>query len=167
MDVSNIKDENDGYCFLLTCIDVFSKKAWALPLKNKSGKTVLEAFKKIVSDTKPLRLQVDKGSEFYNKEFLNYCKTNNIRIYSTNSELKACVVERFNRTLKEKKYRYFTHIDSKKYIDVLDELVISYNNTYHRSIKRTPNQVKKADEAEIFQNLYKYKKEKAINSQSN
>ena len=159
VDVSNIKDENDGYCFILTCIDVFSKKAWALPLKNKSGKIVLEAFRKIVSDTKPLRLQVDKGSEFYNKEFLNYCKSNNIRIYSTNSELKACVVERFNRTLKEKMYRYFTHMDSKKYIDVLDEFLISYNNTYHRSIKRTPNQVNKADEAEIFLNLYKYRKE--------
>ena len=71
------------------------KDAWAIPLKNKNGKTVTEAFKKCFNNNRTCeKLQVDKGSEFYNKDFLVFCKSKKITIYSTQSELKACVVER-------------------------------------------------------------------------
>jgi transposase InsO family protein len=160
VDVSKYADENDGYKFLLTCIDVFSKYAWAVPLKNKSGKTVTEAFNSIYGERKCEKLQVDKGSEFYNKEFLSFCKNNKIAIYSTQSELKACVVERFNRTLREKMHRYFSYADNNKYIDIIQDLLKSYNNSYHRSIKCTPISINsKSDQNKIYQNLYKYRKE--------
>jgi regulator of RNase E activity RraB len=84
---------------------------------------VTEAFKKIYEQRKCEKLQVDKGSEFYNKEFLTFCKTNKIQIYSTQSELKAAVVERFNRTFREKMHRYFSYTDNNKYINVLDALI--------------------------------------------
>ena len=129
VDVSKYADENENNKFLLTIIDVFSKFAWAIPLKNKNGKTVTDAFSKIFGNRTCSKLQVDKGSEFYNKDFLGFCKKNNITLYSTQSELKACVVERFNRTLREKMHRYFTFADNNKYINVLDDLLQSYNNS--------------------------------------
>jgi len=160
VDVSKYADENDGNKFLLTCIDVFSKYAWVEPLINKNGKTVTQAFKKIYGDRKCQKLHVDKGSEFYNKEFLSFCKENKISIYSTNSELKACVVERFNRSLRERMHRYFSYTDKNKYIDILQDLVKSYNNSYHRSIKCTPISINsKSDQNKIYQNLYKYRKD--------
>ena len=160
VDVSKFSDENDGFKFLLTCLDVFSKYAWVIPLKNKTGKSVTEAFKKIFHQRKCQKLQVDKGSEFYNKEFLKYCSTNKIQIYSTQSELKASVVERFNRTLREKMHRYFSYADTNKYINVLDDLIQSYNKSYHRSIKCTPISITPStDQNKIFYNLYKYRKD--------
>jgi len=85
-------------------------------------------------------------------------------MYSTDSDLKACVVERFNRTLKEKMWRYFTFSKTKRWIDVLPQLIKSYNNSYHRSIKRKPNQVRKKDEDELFLTLYHYNKSDGNNS---
>ena len=74
VDVSKFSDENEGYKFLLTCIDIFSKYAWVVPLMNKNGKTVTEAFKSIYGQRKCEKLQVDKGSEFYNKDKLKKSK---------------------------------------------------------------------------------------------
>ena len=161
VDVSKYADENDNHKFLLTCIDVFSKYAWAIPLKNKNGKTVTDAFKKCFQNSRTCeKLQVDKGSEFYNKDFLAFCKSKKITIYSTQSELKACVVERFNRTLREKMHRYFSYSDNNKYIDVLKDMVDSYNKSYHRSIKCTPISItNETDQNKIFYNLYKYRRE--------
>ena len=161
LDVSKIKDENDNHTFLFVCIDCFSKKAWVVKMKDKSAKSSVAAFKTIlkISNRKPQKIQADKGSEFFNKEFKKLCNDLKIHLYSTFSELKACIVERFNRTLREKMQRYFTFKDSNRFIEVLDDIVSSYNNSYHRSIKQTPNSVKKEDEGKIYLNLYKYNKQ--------
>ena len=110
LDVSKIKDENDNHTFLFVCIDCFSKKAWVVKMKDKSAKSSVAAFKTIlkISNRKPQKIQADKGSEFFNKEFKKLCNDLKIHLYSTFSELKACIVERFNRTLREKMQRYFT-----------------------------------------------------------
>ena len=164
VDVSKIKDENDGNTFLFTCIDVFSKSAWVEIMESKSGKDSVKAFENILNKSKrvPKKIQCDKGSEFFNSLFKKLCKDRNIHLYSTYSELKACVVERFNRTLREKMQRYFTFVDNNRYVEVLNDLVSSYNNSYHRSIKRTPNSVKKEDQAEIFLILYGLKNNKNL-----
>ena len=89
--------ENKGYRYLLNVIDVFSKYAWSIPLKDKTGKTVLDAFKKIVeaSNRKPKHIWVDQGKEFYNRNINEWIKENNIIMYSTYGEHKSAVVERF------------------------------------------------------------------------
>ena len=158
VDVSSLSDQNDGYKFILTCIDVFSKYAWAIPLKNKKGLTICEAFNQILNNRKPIKLHTDQGSEFYNKDFKALLKKQNIKIYSTKSELKACVVERFNRTLKERMWRYFTEKNTYKYLNVLNDLVSSYHNTYHTSIKSKPINVNDQNELEIFTTLYGFEK---------
>lgn len=158
VDVTPLQKENDGNKFILTAIDVFSKKAWAEPLKNKERLNVKNAFEKIIKTRKPKKIQCDKGLEFHNTIFQKFLKDKNIRMYSTDSDMKASVVERFNRTLKEKMWRYFTFSGKKKWIDILPDLLKSYNNSYHRSIKRKPNQVFKKDEDDIFLTLYNYSK---------
>ena len=99
-DISSLARFNKGYKFLLTCIDVFSKFAWVVPLKNKSGESLVNGFQ-IILDTgrSPEKLQTDKGTEFLNHNFQSLLKENSIHFFTTNSELKASVVERLNRTL--------------------------------------------------------------------
>ncbi len=157
-DMRNFQKENDNYCYILTIIDVFSKQAWAIKLKNKKGDTILEELKNILKERKPKRIHADQGTEFFNKDCINYLNKNGIKLYYTNSEMKAQVVERFNRTLKEKMWRYFTYVGNQRYVDILDKLVDSYNNTYHRSIKTFPYNVNEKNSEIIFMNLYGYKK---------
>jgi hypothetical protein len=159
VDMTTYEKENDGFKFILTCIDVFSKKAHAMSLKNKNQNSTTDAMEKILKNSIPKRIQADKGSEFFNIKFKKLLKDNKIVLYATNSDLKAQTVERFNRTIKDKMWRIFTEKGNHRWIDILPKLIKSYNNSYHRSIKRTPNQVKLKDESEIFLELYKYKKE--------
>ena len=155
VDLSSISNENDSYRYLLTCIDVFSKYARVEPLKNKSGSTLTAAFTKMIVDQQCKLLQTDKGTEFLNGAFQKLLKDRNISHYTTeNDDIKAAVVERFNRTLKTVMWRYLTHAMSQRYIDVLPQLVSSYNNTYHRTIKMSPSDVNAQNEAIVRTRLY-------------
>ena len=131
---------NKGFRFLLCIIDIFSKYAWVVPLKDKKGISIVNAFQKILkeSNRKPNKIWVDKGSEFYNNSFKKWLKDNDIEMYSTNNDRKSVVAERFIKTLKNKTYKYMTSISKNVYIDKLDDIAKKYNNTYHRSIKMKP-----------------------------
>ena len=137
VDVSNVAKYNRGYKYLLTWIDVFSKYAWVIPLKNKSAKTLVKAFKSNVesSGRSPVMIHTDKGGEFINRLFQNMLKAEGIHFYTTDSEAKASFVERFNRTLKSRMWRYFTWRNTLKYFDVLQRLVEAY--THSRTIPAT------------------------------
>ena len=101
IDRSSLSKYNKNYKFTFTIIDNHTKYAWAIPLKDKSGKSTTAAFKKLIENCKrkPQKVWSDRDKEFYNQTFLHYLKEQNIQIYSTNSDLKAVFVERFNRTL--------------------------------------------------------------------
>ena len=162
-DMSLKKQYNDGITFLLTCIDCFSKYAWVVAIKNKSGGEIVRALKSILnsSNRSPKRFQTDKGSEFKNARVQELLKSNNIHFFTTNSVKKASIVERFNRTLKGRIYKFFTAQNTYRYIDALQSVVDGYNETYHRSIKMKPSMVRKKYEFIIRQRLYAVKK-KAI-----
>ena len=141
---------NRGVKYLLTVIDIFSKCGWLVPLKDKSGKSVATAFNQIFKERKPTKIWVDKGKEFYNKDVKSL-----IELYSTENEEKSSVVERWNRTMKEKMWKYFSANSTSVYIDVLDDLVEQYNNTRHSSIKMTPVEAsKKTNEIQVWRNMY-------------
>lgn len=145
--------ENKGYRYMLNVIDVFSKYAWSVPLKDKKGETTTEAFKLIEksSGRLPNHLWVDGGKEFYNKHMTVWLKKNGINMYSTFGEHKSAVVERFNRTLKEKMWKRFTAENTRNWINMIDRLVAQYNNTKHKTIRMTPIEgSKKANEAYII-----------------
>ena len=143
---------NKGYRFLLRVIDIFSKYAWVIPLKDKKGDSIVNAVQKILKESdrseakskwrKPNKIWVDKGSEFYNNSFKKWLKDKDIEMHSIHNEGKSVVAERFIRTLKTKMYKYMTSITKNVYIDKLDDIVNKYNNTYHRTIKMKPVDVK-------------------------
>lgn len=154
VDMGNLSEANDGYRYLLTCIDIFSKYAWVLPIKQKLGVKVIESFESIFQDRKPQKLQTDQGSEFTNKKFQMFLKSQEVEFFTTSNETKASVVERFNRSFKTKMFKYFTDQNSHRFLDVLDKLVHSYNHTYHRSIKMQPIEVNSENEKQVWSNLY-------------
>lgn len=157
-DVSNLASKNEGIRYLLVMIDVVSKFVWVEPLKTKQGKVVLEGLKNIFdrAGAKPERMQTDEGKEFLDSGVQEYLKTNDIRFFTVKSDKKAAIAERVIRTLKEKLYRYMHEAHTKRYIDVLQDLVTSYNNTYHSSIKMAPSEVSDKTEGEVLKNLYGY-----------
>ena len=130
---------NKGIRYLLCAIDLFSKYAWVVPLKDKRGISIVNAFQKIISKgRKPNKIWVDQGSEFYNNSFKDFLKINNIEMYSTYNEGKSVVAERFIRTLKNKIFKHMTAISRNVYLDVLDDIINKYNNTIHRTKKMKP-----------------------------
>ena len=140
IDRSNLSKYNKNYKFIFTIIDNHTKYAWAIPLKDKSGKGTTIALKSLIEKEKrkPQKVWSDRGKEFYNTTFLHYLKEQNIQIYSTNSDLKAVFVERFNRTLldliKEPMY-----IEGKgSWLNHLDAALQKYNNRVHTTTKMTP-----------------------------
>ena len=155
VDISSLARFNKGYKFILTCIDVFSKFAWVVPLKNKSGETLVNGFQSILDlGRSPRKLQTDKGTEFLNRNFQSLLKENGIHFFTTNSELKANVVERFNRTLKTRIWKYFTAKNNCVYIDILQDIVHGYNNSYHRSIGRAPASGSLLNVGQVRRKLY-------------
>lgn len=147
---------NDGYRYILTVIDVFSRYAFARALKRKTGVEVAEALETIFKESKrqPHYLQTDEGKEFFNQRVQHILNQREIKLFSVYNENKAALVERLNRTIKDKMYRYFTYTGSNRWIDVLPDLIASYNSSTHSSIKCAPDSVTKANEADVWLEQY-------------
>jgi len=156
VDLSNLSRHNNKYRYLLNCIDVFTKRAWSVPLKTKTGHEVSDPFEREILDDRPcIMLQSDKGTEFVNSTFQSMLRCRRVEFYtSENEDIKAAVVERFNRTLKERMYRYFTATNTRRYIDILQDVVYAYNNTRHSSIKMAPADVTHDNEDVVRARLY-------------
>lgn len=148
-------EENDNFKYLLTVIDCFSKYSQAIPIKNKNADEVVKAFEILFKNRKPRKIQTDKGKEYYNAKLNKLFRDNNIIHFSTESDKKASIVERFNRTIKEKMWKIFTENNNHKWINITDDLLINYNNSYHRSIKMTPSEASKKEYKNIvYKNLF-------------
>ena len=139
-DMQLISRFSKGFRFLLCVINIFSKYAWVVPLKDKKVISIVNAFQKILykSGRKPNKIWVDKGIEFQNNSFKKWFKDNDIEMYLIHNEGKFVVAERFIKTLKTKIYKYMTSVSKNVYIDKLDAIVDEYNNAYHRTIKMKP-----------------------------
>ena len=154
VDLSKFKDENDGHTFVITIIDTFSKRAWAFKLKSKSAKAITEVMKPFLKKHRPQKISFDQGGEFVNRLFLNLLKKYKIKHFHTYSIRKCAVIERFNKTLKGKMYRYFTARGSHRYVDILQDLINNYNNSKHSSIKMRPIDVNESNEHIVRRNLF-------------
>ena len=160
--MQSLSKYNKGIKYLLCAIDLFSKYAWVVPIKDKKGTSIVNAFKKILSDStelhsnrEPNKIWVDKGSEFYNKSFIDFLKINNIEMYSTYNEGKSVVAERFIRTSKNKIFKHMTAISKNVYFDVLNDIVNKYSNTVNKTIKMEPVEVTDGYYAEYNKNFNK------------
>lgn len=155
--------QNKGFNYLMTVIDTFSKFAWAIPMKNKKGITVAKGMEQIFMDSSrtPKNLQTDDGNEFFNKTFNSLMRKFKINHYSTFSSLKASIVERFNRTLKEKMWKEFSFNGSYKWINIYKKLLHDYNHSFHKTIKCYPADVTKKNSKSILP-LFKSKKREIV-----
>ena len=135
-DMQSLSKYNKEIKYLLCAIDLFSKYAWAVPIKDKKGVSIVNVFKKIISEgrRKPNKICFYQRSEFYNNSFKDFLKLNNIKMYSTYNEGKSVVAERCIRSLKNKIFNHMTAVSK----NVLDHIVDKYNNTVHRTIKMRP-----------------------------
>ena len=139
---------NKGIRFLLCVIGIFSKYVWVIPLKDKKGITINNAFQIILDrpNSKPNKILVDKGSELYSRWSSNKMKSwlqdNDIGMHSTHNKEKSVVVETFIRMLKNKFYKHRTSTSKDLCIDKLDDIVHKYNNTYNGTIKMKSVDVK-------------------------
>lgn len=158
LDTSKYSADNKDVKFLLTAIDVFTKFAWAIPLKNKTGLAVAEALKRVIREVKPhhsLAVQSDKGREFKNKRVQDLLKSRNIRFYTTeNDDIKASVVERFNRTLQAKMHRYMTSKNTFEYLPALPGLLAGYNRSVHSTTGFSPEFLANSTDARIHQAVW-------------
>lgn len=155
VDLKNISRRNKGFAYLLNCVDVFSRKAVVLPLKDKSAIEVANAFANLFRKTNdhPDFLQTDQGREFFGlKDLLSSYGIKHF--YATDQNIKCAIVERFNRTLKGRMFKLFTARGEPIYHDVLNDLVEGYNSSYHRSIGMAPKDVNKQTREKVFQRLH-------------
>ena len=143
-DMQSLSRKNKGIKYLLCAIDLYSKYAFVIPLKDKKGISIVHAFNKIIkqSERKSNKIWVDQGGEFYNSVSIKWLSDNDIIMYSTYNEGKSVVAEKFIRTLKNKLYKHMKDTGKNVYYDVLDDVVNKYNNTKHSTIKMKPIDVK-------------------------
>ena len=151
----SISRYNSGINFLLFIIDTFSKKLHIYPLKRKTASLVAATFDKhFEKNGSPLFLTSDLGSEFFNYELTKVLNKYGVHQFPARNKVKSPIVERVIRTVKAKIYRIMTKFNTRRFIDYLDDIEASYNNSWHRSIKMTPNKVSFDNAAIVFQNLY-------------
>ena len=165
-DMKKIKKFNDGYTYILTVVDVLSKFAWAIPVKNKKPETCADAFKEIIetSGRKPWRLLTDKGLEFIGRPFQKMLQKYDIEFIASESpDIKASIAERYNRTLKTRLWKHFTAKSTSRYLEVLPKIVRAINKSYHRSIKRRPVDVHIGNAQDVWETLYGQQKETNFN----
>lgn len=168
--LKKIKKYNDNFAYLLTVIDCFSRYAYVVPIKNKTSAAVIEGFIKIfkLSTQRPKYLQCDQGSEFFSRECQKFLRNNDVQLCHNYSDFKACVVERFNRTLLDRLSKLISHTQNYRYIEVLQHVVQSYNASIHSAIGISPKDVtnENAMDAWLYDHrkiIYQKKKKSTLN----
>lgn len=154
LDMQKYAKENKNYRYMCVIIDCFSKYVWVKPLKNKFAKSIVKALALLLMNERPKLIQVDRGSEFVNQNVKTMLEAFGPKLYHSYSTHKASIVERVQRTLRASLGRLFTKQNNHNWIDKIDSLVIAYNNSYHRSIKMNPADVKDENFGKIRRLLF-------------
>ena len=147
---------NKRYKYIFTNIDIFSKYAYAFPIKSKTIKEIKSCFQKIFKERKPSYIWSYQELAFLSKEMLKFLEDHNIKIYYTHSNLKAVIIERFNRSLRELMMKSFVKSNNTVWYNILPELIKTYNNRHHLTIKMKPIDVNKSNEKHIKDTVYNY-----------
>ena len=141
-DLSSLSKYNDKYKYLLNVTDMFSRYAWSVPLMYKTATSIIAALKSLFQNIKPISIQSDKSTEFVDATVQQYLKRQGVSFHIThNPDIKGAIVERFQRNLKTRMYKYFTKNSTYRYLDVINELVIGYNSSIHSTIGMPPSKV--------------------------
>ena len=162
MDMSNLAKYNDGVHFIAIFIGIFSRYLYVEPMNNKTTKETLIAIKNVFhkSRLQPETFRSDAGKEFIGKDVHQYLADHEIYQQVTRNEKKANYTVCVTQTLKKKIYKYLYYCKTYKYIDVLQELVEGYNESYHSGIKRAPITINKENELQVWTEQYLNKVQK-------
>ena len=159
VDMGKYASKNKGYRWILTAVEIVSRYAFTISIYRKNTKNMANTVNLLLDNFKvrfgkyPNVAQFDEGKEFY-VGVRDLLKSHNVDYFSTKSDKKAAIVERFNRTLKTMMWKYFYSKGTYNWIDVLDELTKNYNNTKHSSIHMKPKGVNKTNENMVWITLY-------------
>jgi len=162
VDVQALSKYNDGYKYLLTVIDVFSKFLHIVRLKSKTGKDVSSAFQTVLQDPKifkpikrrPIWVRTDKGKEFLNTTFHNLLQREGIQFQvCKNTDIKCSIIERAHRTIRGKLYKFFTYKNTYRYIDILSDFGAGYNASVHSSTGMAPVNVTDSNVLAIWKRM--------------
>jgi len=162
--IIDLAQYNDNIKYFLTVIDCFTRYAFVRPLKVKRGNEVLNAFRDILleADQKPYMIVCDKGTEFTNQSFKQFCANENIKLVLPETNTHAAYVERFNRTFQTLIRKFCTENETHRYVDYVQDLVKSYNLRKHRMIGMSPYEAEKNPRAALIINNIIAKQEKLI-----
>ena len=154
--IKKYEKKNKHMKYILVLVDLFSKKAWARGLVNKTGLATAKALEDVFNTgDKPGKLWVDEGKEFYNSNVKKLLTDNNIEIYSTHNTPKSCIAERFIRTIRRKVEEFFILSHSTQWVYILPKLISDYNHTKHSSIGATPEDARKKENfKKVYHTLY-------------
>ena len=154
---SDFVQANGGAHIIMVFIDVFSKMCYVEVMKDKSGFNTMIALEKIIKrlPVTPNQIVTDEGTEFYNFNVQQLFKQYGIVHYSLRGKHKASVAERMIQTLKGRLEKYFWNNRTKKYVDVIQQIVENYNKTPHRSIGMAPSAVDSSNIKKVFKKMYK------------
>lgn len=158
VDTANLayyEKSNDGFGYFVLAIDILSKFVWTIPLRTTTGEEMVRALMQMFAlGRKPTHLRSDRGTEYVNKKVKAFLKKEGVDYFVTDNSVKASFSERAIKTIKSRLMRYMTHQQTHRWVDVLPKVTESYNNTYHRSIKRTPKSVKAKDSVALWKLQY-------------
>jgi hypothetical protein len=162
-DLCEMKSCN-GFKYILVVLDVYTKHLWTIPLRNKEGTTITQAFKELFEQTRrvPSLLWTDQGSEFFNQTFKKFLESKGIRLYHTYSERKACMAERVIRTLRDLMEREISKNELLKREEswpaILKRVTNDYNNSVHNTTRMTPTDASKQENAMLLQANYAHRR---------
>ena len=162
VDMGKYKVQNKGFYWILTAVEILSRYAFTIPIYRKTTKYMTEGVNELLSKFKerfgkyPKTAQFDDGKEFYNVGVRDLLESRDVKYFSTNSDKKAAIVERFNRTLKTSMWKYFYANGSYKWISVLNDLTKNYNQTKHSVILMKPANVNETNKDEVWITLFGY-----------
>ena len=161
VEVHQLSDYNDGFKYLFNAIDIFSRFAFSIPMKSKTAASTLQAFKSVLQQavTYPESVYSDRGAEIKNTLFFTFCREHNIKVMFADTSVHAAYVERFNRSLKTLLYKHYWHWEneSSPFVDVVEKLVKTYNERYHRGIGMSPSEGEKSKNASKIRNIHEKK----------
>jgi transposase InsO family protein len=163
IDVSRMADSNGGITFLLVLIDIFTKRLWVFPLKDKKAANTDRALKSWIRslDVLPKKIMTDRGTEFTNNRVQQLLRSHRIKWQPANGTLKACIAERVNKSLQILIYKYLSQNETVNYIDELSNLVKTYNERGHRTLEgMTPLEADRPENESRVQEIFHEKYEK-------
>lgn len=162
VEVRKISKENDGVNYLLCIIEVFSRKLFVYALVNKKGETVEKALIEWLSKRnlpkRKILCGVDMGNEFLNIRVKTLLKNHNITLYVDHGNHKGAYIERAQKTLQKMIFQYLSHFEKMRYVDVLQDIVSTYNNRGHKSLNyNSPNFAEKKENEDFIRGIHMFR----------